>query len=151
MTISFSPVDTLVPHKKPMLLVDEILSVTEPDARVKSVVRPDHLFLRADGTLSPEALIETVAQSFAACEAQRRELAGLSTDGGGYMASVREFEVFLPVRAGDELVTRVTLKDDFMGTRIVAGEVFRGEEKVAEGTVYIFMWEGKNSPEGGIL
>lgn len=148
---SFSPVDTLVPHKKPMLLVDEILSVTEPDARVKSVVRPDHLFLRADGTLAPEALIEIVAQSFAACEAQRRELAGLSTDGGGYMASVRDFEIFTPVRQWDELVTRVTLKDDFMGTRIVAGEIFRGAEKAATGTVYIFMWEGKNPPVGGVL
>lgn len=134
-----------------MLLVDEILSVTEPDARVKSVVRPDHLFLRADGTLAPEALIEIVAQSFAACEAQRRELAGLSTDGGGYMTSVRDFEIFTPVRLGDELVTRVTLKDDFMGTRIVAGEILRGTEKVADGTVYIFMWEGKNPPVGGVL
>lgn len=147
----FDPVDTLVPHKKPMLLVDGVLSVAEPDARVKSVVRPDHLFLRADGTLAPEAFIETVAQSFAACEAQRRRLAGLSTDGGGYMASVRNFEVFLPVRAGDELVTCVTQKDDFMGTRIVAGEVFRGAEKAAAGTVYIFMWEGATPPAGGVL
>lgn len=147
---SFSPVDTLVSHKKPMLLVDEILSVAEPDARVKSVIGKDHLFLRADGTLAPEALIEIVAQSFAACEAQRRELAGLSTDGGGYMASVRDFEIFAPVRREDELVTRVTLKDDFMGTRIVAGEIFRGAEKVAAGTVYIFMWEGKNPPVGGL-
>lgn len=148
---SFSPVDTLVPHKSPMLLVDEILSVTEPDARVKSVVRPGHLFLRKDGTLASEALIETVAQSFAACEAQRRRSAGLSTDGGGYMASVRDFEIFASVRQGDELVTRVTQKDDFMGTRIVAGEVFCGDEKVAAGTVYIFMWEGRNPPAGGIL
>lgn len=150
MTTSFSPVDTLVPHKKPMLLVDEILSVTEPDARVKSVIGAGHLFLREDGTLAPEALIEIVAQSFAACEAQRRELAGLSTEGGGYMASVRDFEILLPVRQGDELVTRVTKKDDFMGTRIVAGEIFRGTEKVAAGTVYIFMWEGKNPPAGAL-
>jgi len=143
---SFSPVKELVPHQKPMLLADEILSVTEPDARVKSVIGPEHLFLRADGTLSPEALVEIVAQSFAACEAQRRKSAGLSTDGGGYMTSVREFQVFSAVRCGDELVTRVAQKDDFMGTRIVAGEVFRGEEKVAAATVYIFMWEGKNPP-----
>lgn len=150
MNTSFSPVDTLVPHKKPMLLVDEILCVTEPDARVKSTIGPEHLFLRADGTLAPEALIEIVAQSFAACEAQRRELAGLSTDGGGYMASVRDFEILAPVRQGDELITRVTKKDDFMGTRIVAGEIFRGTEKVAQGTVYIFMWEGKNPPVGAL-
>lgn len=150
MNTSFSPVDTLVPHKKPMLLVDEILCVTEPDARVKSVIGPEHLFLRADGTLAPEALIEIVAQSFAACEAQRRELAGLSTDGGGYMASVRDFEILLPVRQRDELITCVTKKDDFMGTRIIAGEIFRGTEKVAQGTVYIFMWEGKNPPVGAL-
>ncbi len=150
MNTSFSPVDTLVPHKKPMLLVDEILSATEPDARVKSVIGPEHLFLREDGTLAPEALIEIVAQSFAACEAQRRRAAGLSTDGGGYMASVRDFDIFLPVRQGDELITRVTKKDDFMGTRIVEGEVFRGTQKAAAGTVYIFMWEGKNPPTGAL-
>ena len=45
------------------------------------------------------------------------------------------------------MIARVTLKGDFMGTRIVAGEVFRGEEKAAAGTVYIFMWEGKTPPE----
>lgn len=143
----FDEIRTLVPHQPPMLLVDEILSVDPADSRVKSVIGPNHLFLRADGTLAPEAFCEIIAQSFAACESQRRKLAGLSTEGGGYLANVREFEVFSYARANDGLVTRVEQKDDFMGTRIVSGEVWRGREKLAAGTVYIFMWEGNTPPE----
>ena len=76
-----------------------------------------------------------------------RRLAGLSTEGGGYLANVREFEVFSYARANDELITHVVQKDDFMGTRIVSGEVRRGSETLAAGTVYIFMWEGNTPPE----
>ncbi len=144
---AFDEIRTLVPHQPPMLLVDEILSVDPADSRVKSVVGPEHLFLRQDGTLAPEAFCEIIAQSFAACEAQRRRLAGLSTEGGGYLANVREFEVFSYARANDELITHVVQKDDFMGTRIVSGEVRRGNETLAAGTVYIFMWEGNTPPE----
>ena len=139
-------IGNLIPHQPPMRLVEEILSTDAEDSRVKSTIGPDHLFLRADGTLAPEAYCEIIAQSYAACESKRRELAGLSTDGGGYLVSVRDFEVFSYARVGDELVTRVLQKDDFMGTRIVAGEVYRGTEKLAQATVYIFMWEGKNPP-----
>ena len=144
---AFDEIRTLVPHQPPMLLVDEILSADPADSRVKSVVGPEHLFLRQDGTLAPEAFCEIIAQSFAACEAQRRRLAGLSTEGGGYLANVREFEVFSYARANDELITHVVQKDDFMGTRIVSGEVRRGSETLAAGTVYIIMWEGNTPPE----
>lgn len=145
--IAFSPVETLVPHKPPMRLVDEILSVDNAVCRVKSEIHKNHLFLRADGTLAPEAFCEIMAQSFAAAEAQRRKFAGLSTEGGGYLVSVRNFRVFSYARAGEELTTEVTQQDDFMGTRIVSGAVFRGNDKLAEGTVYIFMWEGNIPPE----
>ena len=54
---------------------------------------------------------------------------------------------FSYARAKDELVVRVKQEDDFFGTRIVAGSVWRGTEKLAEGVIYIFMWEGKTPPE----
>ena len=146
MTKPLSPVSTLIPHKGPMRLVDEILSAQPQDSRVKSFIGENHLFLRKDGTLMPEAFAEIIAQSFAACEAQRREWAGLDTEGGGYLTAVREFEIFSKARLNDTLITKVIQKDDFMDTRIVEGEVFCGTEKLARATVYIFMWEGKNPP-----
>lgn len=129
-----------------MRLVDEIICAEPTDSRVKTFVGADFLFLRENGTVAPEAFCEIIAQSFAACESKRRELAGLPTEGGGYLVSVRNFEVFSLAYAGDELITHVLQQDDFLGTRIVKGEVFRGEEKLSQATVYIFMWEGKNPP-----
>ncbi len=139
-------IGNLIPHQPPMRLVDEILSTKPEDSRVKSHIGEDHLFLRQDGTLAPEAFCEIIAQSYAACESKRRELAGLSTEGGGYLVSVRDFKVFSRARVEDDLITSVIQKDDFMGTRIVAGEIYRNEEKLAQATVYIFMWEGKTPP-----
>ena len=139
-------IGNLIPHQPPMRLVDEILSIKPEDSRVKSTVGDNHLFLRKDGTLAPEVFCEIIAQSYAACESKRRELAGLSTEGGGYLVSVRDFTVFSHARAGEKLITSVLQKDDFMGTRIVSGEVYRGKEKLAQATVYIFMWEGKIPP-----
>ena len=139
-------IGTLIPHQAPMRLVNEIISVKPEDAWVQTHVGDDFLFLREDATVAPEAFCEIIAQSFAACESKRREDAGLSTEGGGYLVSVRNFEVFALARQGDELKTRVEQQDDFLGTRIVKGEVFRQNEKLAQATVYIFMWEGKEIP-----
>lgn len=129
-----------------MRLVQEILSAEPENSQVKTQVDADFLFLRKDGTVAPEAFCEIIAQSFAACESKRRELAGLSTEGGGYLVSVRDFEVFGHAKQGDELITNVRKQDDFLGTRIVRGEVFCKGEKLAQATVYIFMWEGKEPP-----
>jgi len=144
--MKFSPVDTLIPHRPPMRLVEEIISLTPQGGTVKSVITDSHLFLRADGTLAPETFCEIVAQSFAACEAQRRELNGLSNEGGGYLVNLRDCSILGTARAGDELETHLLQCDDFLGTRIVTGEVFCNGKKVAVCTVYIFMWEGTTPP-----
>lgn len=144
--MKFSPVDTLIPHRPPMCLIEEILSLTPQGGTVRSVITDAHLFLREDGTLAPEALCEIVAQSFAACEAQRREQQGLSNEGGGYLVNIRDFSILGTARAGDELQTHLIQCDDFLGTRIVTGEVFCNGQKLAVCTVYIFMWEGAKPP-----
>jgi len=143
----FSPLDSLIPHKPPMRLVDAFTEVTDTVGRVTATIGEDHLFLRSDKTLAPEAYCEMIAQCFAACESQRREWKGLSTEGGGYLASVRDFEVLGSAKVGDLLTVSSVQQDDCFGTRIVQGEVFCEGKKLAQGTVYIFMWEGKNPPE----
>ena len=143
----FASVSSLIPHQGPMRLVDEIVSMDAHQARVSCLVRPNHLFLRASGTLAPEVFGEIIAQSFAAAKAQRRLWEGLSLDGGGYLVSLRDFTVFESAQVGDRLETLVVQQDNFLGTHIVKGQVYRGAEKLAEATVYIFMWEGKTPPE----
>lgn len=139
---NFPPVTSLIPHRPPMLLVDEVISAEEKIGRAHAVVSADHLFLRADGTLAPETCAELVAQGFGVCEAYRRLSKGLTIKGGGYLANIRDLVYLAPARAGDELIVRTEKIDECFDTYIVQGEILRGEEKLAQATVYIFMWQG---------
>ena len=147
MPCPFPEVQTLLPHRPPMLLVEQVLSVEEKTGRARAVVGKNHLFLRADGTLAPEVCCELLAQGFGACEACRRLEKGLSLNGGGYLASMREVEVLQPVSAGDELTICSEKTDECFNTYIVRGEICRGQTVVAKATVYIFMFEGKEPPQ----
>lgn len=140
---TFPVVTSLLPHRPPMLLVDEVLSVEEKTGTARASVGPEHLFLRADGTVLPEVFCELIAQGFGVCEACRRLEKGLTLDGGGYLASLRDVEIFAPARLGDELVIRTEKTDECFGTYIVRGAVLCRGQKLAQATVYIFMWTGK--------
>lgn len=144
---NFPPVTSLIPHRSPMLLVDKVISVEEKIGRAHAVVSAEHLFLRADGTLAPETCAELVAQGFGVCEACRRLSKGLTIEGGGYLANIRDLVCLAPARKGDELIIRTEKMDECFDTYIVQGEILRGEEKLAQCTVYIFMWQGDTPPQ----
>ncbi len=144
---NFPPVTSLIPHRSPMLLVDKVISVEEKIGRAHAVVSAEHLFLRADGTLAPETCAELVAQGFGVCEACRRLSKGLTIEGGGYLANIRDLVCLAPARKGDELIIRTEKIDECFDTYIVQGEILRGEEKLAQCTVYIFMWQGDTPPQ----
>ncbi len=139
---TYPEVVSLLPHRPPMLLVNRVVDVQEKIGSAEAVVDPSHLFLREDGTLSPEVIGELVAQGFGVCEACRRLDKGLTIDGGGYLSNLRDMEVFAPAHIGDRLTVKTEKIDECFNTHIVRGEVFCNERKLACATVYIFMWEG---------
>ena len=135
----------IMPHRRPMLLVEKIESISPTGGRVRAANPEDGLFAGKDGFLLPPALIEMVAQAYAACDGAKRFLEGtLPKDGGGFLVNVRDFHFLTPVRAGQEIWVDVTVKDRFLDTRIVEGTVWAGGKKAAEGQVYVFVWE--NTP-----
>ena len=146
-TNTYPSVTTLLPHRPPMLLVDKVLDVGEKTGEARASVGSDHLFLRADGTLAPETYCELIAQGFGVCEACRRLQKGLTIEGGGYLANLRDMAYFSYARAGDVLTVRTQKIDECFDTYIVQGEIFRAEEKLAQCTVYIFMWQGDTPPQ----
>jgi len=142
----FPPVTSLIPHKPPMLFIEAITGIDGVKGTAKTTLKADHLFMRSDGTLAPEAFCEIIAQGYAVCEAYRREQQGLTNDGGGYVANVRDTQFFAAAHAGDELEVRTEQIDDCFETRIVKGEVWCAETLLARSTIYIFLWHG--SPVG---
>jgi predicted hotdog family 3-hydroxylacyl-ACP dehydratase len=57
----FGPVADYLPHRPPMLLIDEIVEVTQMRAVCRTTIHPDCVFA-IDGRVHPSALIEFVAQ-----------------------------------------------------------------------------------------
>lgn len=144
---TYPSVTSLLPHRPPMLLVDEVLSVEEKTGKARAAIGANHLFLREDGTLAPEVFCELIAQGFGVCEAYRRITKGLTLEGGGYLASLREAEFIAPAHVGDELIISTEKTDECFGTYIVRGEVFCKGTKLSQATIYIFMWQGKEPPQ----
>lgn len=60
----FGPVADYLPHRPPMLLIDEIIEVTEHRAVCRATIQPDCVFA-IDGVVHPSAMIELVAQACA--------------------------------------------------------------------------------------
>jgi predicted hotdog family 3-hydroxylacyl-ACP dehydratase len=141
--LSYPAVETLLPHRPPMLLVERILDVTEKTGLAQAQVLANHLFLRQDGTLSPEVYCELVAQGFGVCESWRRVQKGLTIDGGGFLASLRDVEFLAPAHAGDVLTVRTEKTEECFDTHIVFGEVFCKDKKLAQATIYIYMWKNE--------
>ncbi len=147
MNTEYPEISTLIPHRSTMLLVDRLLHVDEKKGKVHASVGKNHLFLRENGTLAPEVCCELIAQSFGSCESFRRLQKGLSLEGGGYLASVRDVRVFEKAHIDDELIVHTEIMDACFNTYIVRGEVFCKETKLAQATVYLFMWQGKEPPQ----
>ena len=64
MTAAFGPVADYLPHRPPMLLVDEIVEVDELRAVCRTTIHPGCVFA-LDGIVHPSAMIEFIAQACA--------------------------------------------------------------------------------------
>lgn len=134
------PVDaaTLVPHRRPMLLIDRLLACREDGGCVEAVVRPDNPFVDGQGRLEPLAAVELLAQAFAACKGYA-DLAAESGPGKGFLVGVRKVALHGVARLGDTLMVNVAAKGEFDGFAVIEGEVRRDGELLASGSLKLWV------------
>ena len=123
---AFGPVTDYLPHRPPMLLIDDIVEVTDQRAVCRATIHPDCVFA-IDGLVHPSALIEFVAQACAIYVGVRS-----ARDGDpprlGLIMSCREISFAVDsFTVGDELTI---VANKVFGRKPVAaftGTVTRGE------------------------
>lgn len=125
--------ESIIPHRAPMLLIDEILALDDSCAVTRSVVTEKWPLF--DGrNASPIVLIELVAQTSGIHNGFIREkLEGRAAGTRGWMVGIRQARFLvdaLPV--GTELVTRAENQMEFEGFRDICGSVAIDGEMVAE-------------------
>lgn len=93
-------IEDYLPHRPPMLLIDELVEVSDTKAVVRTTIKPDCVFAR-DGIVHPAAMIEFMAQCCATLIGGRPSGKGPRL---GFIISCREVNLLVDSFAvGDKL------------------------------------------------
>ncbi len=130
--------EQLVPHLLPMRMVDRLLAIDGKNGVVEAQVAPDCPLVDSAGCLDDIALIEMVAQSYAALKGYLDRIEG-SAVRQGFLVGIKTFVRLETAMLGDRL--RIEIKtlaelDDFA---VAAGSIWRGETMVGHGEIKIWI------------
>jgi predicted hotdog family 3-hydroxylacyl-ACP dehydratase len=110
-------VESLLPQKAPFVMVDKFLYFAENTIVAGLTVSANAIFIQ-DGSFTEPGIIEHMAQAVALYTGYQFYLKKEPAP-TGYIGSIKEVTVHkLPV-VGDELVTEVTVLQEFMGITLV--------------------------------
>ncbi|OFX22594.1 MAG: hypothetical protein A2V77_18990 [Anaeromyxobacter sp. RBG_16_69_14] len=132
------PIDELVPHSRPMILLDEVVA-HEPDrVRCRLWLRPDSLFV-SEGRVRAVIALEYMAQAVAAYAGLRARAAGVPVR-IGFLLGTRELRLEIDhFDVGDELLVEAVhvWGDEQLGSFLCT--VLRGAVAVATATLNVYL------------
>jgi len=115
--IGKSLIEELLPQKAPFTMADKLFSFKENNIIAGLTVSGDNIFVEGNNFTEP-GIIEHMAQSVALYTAYGYHLKN-ETAPVGYIGSIKTAKIMqLPV-VGDELVTEVSVLQEFMGITLV--------------------------------
>jgi len=126
----------LVPHAKPMLVIDRLMEVKE-----KTVVEVDisqNVFTtNNDGEVEDVLFIEMIAQAMAAHNGYKNQNG--SKPQQGFLVGVNNFRIYKHVNIGDTLRIEIQKSLEFNNElAVIRGEVFKNGDKLAEGDIKVW-------------
>jgi 3-hydroxyacyl-[acyl-carrier-protein] dehydratase len=138
------PAESLIPHRPPMRLVDTLLSREEGGGVTESIFPAGAVMADERGAIDEVALVELIAQSYAAIKGHIDLVDGKPV-GKGYLVGISRLKISGAAFAGDRLLTTIRTAGSFSGFAVIEGVVSRGGETVASGTMKLWLPE----PETG--
>jgi len=126
-----------IPQKPPMVMIDRLVEVVDKTTVTSFVVKEDNVFCE-NGFLREPGLIENMAQTAAAGvgmkpgnRAQEPPL--------GFIGGIRNLKIYELPKAGQQIVTKVTVEHEIFDATVVQGKVFRDGSVIAECELKIFI------------
>jgi predicted hotdog family 3-hydroxylacyl-ACP dehydratase len=133
-------VNTLIPHERPMRLIDRLLKAEEQSGIAEAIVQPESPLLDEDGCLEPVVMIELIAQTYAAMKGYQDLSSGRSSR-KGFLVGISDFHVVGRTRAGQRLRIKVETVGSTGGFALAEGEVYQEGERVAAGAIKVWVPE----------
>ena len=133
-----APAANFVPHRPPMLQIETLEEFTEAEVVVSAHVSKENPLVDEQGNLMDAGLIEMMAQAYAARQGYADRAAGGAVR-EGYLVGLRDCRVLGRASLGDRLIIRLRGLMVMDGFALAEGGVFRGEDKLAEGTLKLWI------------
>lgn len=126
-----------IPQRPPVVMIDRIVDISEKKVVCRFEVKNGNLFV-ADGRFLEPGIIENMAQTIAAGAGyrakERNEKVKL-----GYIAAIKNLNIYMLPSVGDVLNTRVLIVNEVFSVTIVQAEVICGSTKIADCEMRIFI------------
>lgn len=138
------PVKKLIPHRKPMCLIDSLVEFRDQGGTVETQVLNEHLLVDDNGRLETLALAEMIAQAYAAVKGYDDHLTGRPVR-QGFLVGIQKIQFHRTVFAGDYLKVHVDTVGSISGFAVVEGVVTRRSEVIAEGKIKLWVQQDELS------
>jgi 3-hydroxyacyl-[acyl-carrier-protein] dehydratase len=134
------PIDAelLVPHRRPVCMIDRLVEFKERTGVVESLIRSGDLLVDEDGVLDNIAYMELIAQAYAATKGYHDMLHG-ETVKKGFLVIVKHLECNGEAFVGDLLTISVSTVSEIGGFAVAEGAVMRGNEVLATGSMTLWI------------
>lgn len=126
----------LIPQKPPFVMVNKLLHIDETSTRSSFHINGDNVFVK-DNLFQEAGLLENIAQTAAlrAGYLASEENKPVKT---GYIGAVKDFEVFILPKVGDELITEVIIENQIFDVTVFSGKIWHNENLLARCEIKVF-------------
>ncbi len=122
-------IEYLIPQRPPVVMIDALTNSDDQSAETRFHVHPDNIFCR-NNVFTEYGIIENIAQTAAAFAGYQCQLQDIPVP-EGYIAAIKNLEVFNLPSAGSTLHTRIIKENEIMGITIVKGKCYHDERLLA--------------------
>ncbi len=130
--ISRDQITKFIPHRKPMIMVDELIDHSDNYAKTFLTVREENIFCE-DGLFREPGLIENIAQTVALKTGYERMK---HTQSGslqiGYLASVKELKIYNLPKCGDKIITTINVRHRVIDAIVIESKTELNNSVLAE-------------------
>ncbi len=126
-----------IPQREPFIMVDTLLYVDEEKATANFTVTNTNVFCE-DGVFSEAGLLENIAQTVAAGNGYNEQKANKKVS-VGYIAGVKNFEVFFLPKVNDMLTTDIAVTGKIFNMTTISGKIVCNNKLVAQCEMKIWL------------
>lgn len=136
-------IQQLIPQRPPFVMIDKLLSFSETGISTGFSIKPDNIFVE-DGEFKEPGLVENIAQTAAARAGyiSKTEKKPVLV---GYIGAVNDLEIYFLPRAGDELITEITIENQIFDVTLISGKIVCNGKSAARCNMKIFINQIKTS------